>query len=85
MGDEASSGVGCSLVHISQKTARRSEEKLKRIIKDMKNLFKRKLLKAGMVLFAKLEMVCETPNPVGKVNLATRVLPLTTQIERRKL
>lgn len=36
MGDEDSPGVGCLLLHISQKTARRSRGKLKKIIKGMK-------------------------------------------------
>lgn len=40
----------------SQKTARRSKEKLQKITKDVKILFKRKLVKAGMPLFAKLQM-----------------------------
>lgn len=52
MGDE----VGCSLLHIARETASRNKEKLKKIIKDVKNPFKRQLVKAGMLLFAKLEM-----------------------------
>lgn len=40
----------------SQKTARRSKEKLQKIIKDVKILFKRELVKAGMPLFVKLQM-----------------------------